>query len=292
MKQSTSAPSSASKLSKTESATNLIESVKKMSFEELEIRPGSKVKIVGLKKFPKFNGQEGRITEGKDVFWTVSIPSLNNHNVRVRSVNLEVIDEPVPEEKNPELAKLTPKALKAKKFITWLTKELAENEPEDPAEFTFALLKSNLTTYKLSMFKQKLEELEKALDKAVADHKFLLAHEIKEEIRDLKSKENDIHAVEDKLVHAMKDHEFLLAHDLKEKMKKMINTPSKFSYKHWINSLKASDRAKFITFTKGTERTLEWVTGLTIPDLRGAIHDPESVRRIWSSIKELRATYM
>lgn len=275
-------------ISRKSSSDNLIADMKQASLEQIELRSGSKVKIVGLKKFPKFNGQEGIISEGKDVFWTVKIPEQHNATVRVRSVNLELIEQGDIDE-----GKYTPKAIKAKEFLTWLTKELAENEPEDPAEFAFQLLKDNLAPgMRGSALSKKLEELQKDLDEAVAAHKFLEAHEMKEEMKDLKAKSNDIAAIEDKLLSAMKNHNFLLAHDLKEKMIKIINTPSKFNYKIWLNSLKPVDRAELLKLTKGSLRTLEWVTGLTASDLRGAISNKDTIQRLMISIRDLRATYL
>mmetsp|Transcript_5199 Transcript_5199/g.8202 ORF Transcript_5199/g.8202 Transcript_5199/m.8202 type:complete len:327 (+) Transcript_5199:19-999(+) len=279
-------------ITKQQSGVNLVETMRLTALEELELKPGSKVKIVGLKKFPKYNGQEGHIAEGRDVFWTVSIPSLQGAVVRVRSMNLQIARGGSNSQvKLPGKEKFTEKGLKSKEFLTWITKELAENEPEDPAEFIFDLLKDNLAENHMGILDKKIKTLQADLERFVKEHRFLEAHELKEEIKDLKGKTSSISAIEKQLHEAQKEHNFLLAHDLKEKLNKMINTPSKFTFKRWIQSLYPADRAAFLSLTKGRERSFEWVVSLSTSDLRGAIRDEEIVKRISGNIRELKSHY-
>jgi len=60
--------------------------------------PGSKVKVVGLKNFPKYNGMLGIITAEKSLFWAVTLCNGLNTTIRLRPENINILEQAEEEE--------------------------------------------------------------------------------------------------------------------------------------------------------------------------------------------------
>mmetsp|Transcript_10145 Transcript_10145/g.20143 ORF Transcript_10145/g.20143 Transcript_10145/m.20143 type:complete len:546 (+) Transcript_10145:248-1885(+) len=78
---------------------------------EEELKPGSKVKVCGLKDFPKYNGQIGIITAESMTFWTITLCNGLNTTIRLRPKNIHILEKAEEAELMHDLQPIQPQLL-------------------------------------------------------------------------------------------------------------------------------------------------------------------------------------